>query len=94
MNWQSSGRDFEGKQLGPGRRNGGAAQWSRYGAGGMSCGEEAASQLENNQDKEEQQASSSVSAAQQNVFREVFDERSEPSDTGEGCGVMQCGEDP
>ena len=60
----------------------------------MSCGGDAASQLENNHDHEEQQASSSSSAAQQNVFREVFDERSEPSDTGEGCGVMQSGEDP
>ena len=80
-NWQFSGRDFEGKQL-PGRQQQWrrknpatieAPQWSRDGAGGMSSGAEAG-ELENN---EEQPVSSSS-----NVFREVFDERSEPSDTG------------
>ena len=80
--WRSPG--FEGKASLAGRRWVWQAchrQWSRDGAGGMSCGEDAG-QLENNHDEE--QAASSASAAQQNVFREVFDERSEPSDTGEG----------
>ena len=59
----------------------GGAQWSRDGAGGMSRGGDEGHQLENNHEKE-QVSSSSTAAAAQNVFREVFDERSEPSDTG------------
>ena len=80
MRESSSQVDSGERTRGPARHHGGA-QWSRDGAGGMSCGGDAG-QLENNHDEE--QAASSSSAAQQNVFREVFDERSEPSDTGEG----------
>ena len=47
----------------------------------MSRGGDEGHQLENNHE-EEQVSSSSTAAAAQNVFREVFDERSEPSDTG------------
>ena len=85
-------RGWELVPAGPARHHGGA-QWSRDGAGGMSCGGDAG-QLENNHDEE--QAASSSCGAQQNVFREVFDERSEPSDTGEGLKrhAGQSGEDP
>ena len=49
----------------------------------MSRGGDEGHQLENNQEEQEV-SSSSTAAAAQNVFREVFDERSEPSDTGSG----------
>ena len=81
---------FEGKASLAGRRWVWQAchrQWSRDGAGGMSW--DAGSQLENNQEEQERSSSSA-----QNVFREVFDERSEPSETGESRCVRQRGEDP
>ena len=71
------GRRHSGERTRPAR----GTQWLRDGAGGMSRGGDEGHQLENNHE-EEQVSSSSTAAAQQNVFREVFDERSEPSDTG------------
>ena len=88
--WRSPG--FEGKASLAGRRWVWQAchrQWSRDGAGGMSWGGDAGSQLENNHEEQERSSSSA-----QNVFREVFDERSEPSETGESRCVRQRGEDP